>query len=184
MSDITKRAMSAALKNLLKEKKLNKITVQDIADECGINRQTFYYHFQDIYDLEKRKYKEDTEKVLKENRTYDTWQEGFLSVFDLAKKDKTFIDNIYRSVSLEMLEQYLYRLVYPLLKNVVDEKANGQTVREENKKYIADFYKYAFVGVFLEWIRNDMAESPGQIVDRVSRIVGGAIETAFANFNR
>ena len=83
-----------------------------------------------------------------------------------------------------MLEQYLYRLVYPLLKNVVDEKANGQTVREENKKYIADFYKYAFVGVFLEWIRNDMAESPGQIVDRVSRIVGGAIETAFANFNR
>lgn len=184
MSDITKRAMSAALKNLLKEKKLNKITVQDIADECGINRQTFYYHFQDIYDLVEWTCIEDTEKVLKENRTYDTWQEGFLSVFDLAKKDKTFIDNIYRSVSLEMLEQYLYRLVYPLLKNVVDEKANGQTVREENKKDIADFYKYAFVGVLLEWIRNDMAESPGQIVDRVSRIVGGAIETAFANFNR
>ena len=159
MSDITKRAMSAALKNLLKEKKLNKITVQDIADECGINRQTFYYHFQDIYDLVEWTCIEDTEKVLKENRTYDTWQEGFLSVFDLAKKDKTFIDNIYRSVSLEMLEQYLYRLVYPLLKNVVDEKANGQTVREENKKYIADFYKYAFVGVLLEWIRNDMAES-------------------------
>lgn len=176
--------MSAALKILLKEKKLNKITVQDIADECGINRQTFYYHFQDIYDLVEWTCIEDTEKVLKENRTYDTWQEGFLSVFDLAKKDKTFIDNIYRSVSLEMLEQYLYRLVYPLLKNVVDEKANGQTVREENKKYIADFYKYAFVGVLLEWIRNDMAESPGQIVDRVSRIVGGAIETAFANFNR
>lgn len=176
--------MSAALKNLLKEKKLNKITVQDIADECGINRQTFYYHFQDIYDLVEWTCIEDTEKVLKENRTYDTWQEGFLSVFDLAKKDKTFIDNIYRSVSLEMFEQYLYRLVYPLLKNVVDEKANGQTVREENKKYIADFYKYAFVGVLLEWIRNDMAESPGQIVDRVSRIVGGAIETAFANFNR
>lgn len=184
MSDITKRAMSAALKNLLKEKKLNKITVQDIADECGINRQTFYYHFQDIYDLVEWTCIEDTEKVLKENRTYDTWQEGFLSVFDLAKKDKTFIDNIYRSVSLEMFEQYLYRLVYPLLKNVVDEKANGQTVREENKKYIADFYKYAFVGVLLEWIRNDMAESPGQIVDRVSRIVGGAIENAFANFNR
>ena len=148
MSDITKRAMSAALKNLLKEKKLNKITVQDIADECGINRQTFYYHFQDIYDLVEWTCIEDTEKVIKENKTYDTWQEGFLAVFDLAKKDKTFIDNIYRSVSLEMLEQYLYRLVYPLLKNVVDEKANGQTVREENKKYIADFYKYAFVGVY------------------------------------
>lgn len=184
MSDITKRAISASLKKLLCEKKLNKITVQDIADDCGINRQTFYYHFQDIYDLVEWTCIEDTEKVLKENRTYATWQEGFLAVFYLAKEDKTFIENIYRSVSLELLEQYLYRLVYPLLKNVVDEKAKNYTVRDENKKYIADFYKYAFVGVLLEWIRNDMRESPESITDRVSKIVSGAIETAFNNFSR
>lgn len=184
MSDITKRAISASLKKLLCEKKLNKITVQDIADDCGINRQTFYYHFQDIYDLVEWTCIEDTEKVLKENRTYATWQEGFLAVFYLAKEDKTFIENIYRSVSLELLEQYLYRLVYPLLKNVVDEKAKNYTVRDENKKYIADFYKYAFVGVLLEWIRNDMRESPESITDRVSKIVSGSIETAFNNFSR
>ncbi len=182
MSDITKRAIGASLKNLLREKKLNKITVQDIADDCGINRQTFYYHFQDINDLVEWICIEDTEKVLKENRTYDTWQEGFLSVFELAKKDKVFIDNIYRSVSLEVLEQYLYRLVYPLLKNVVDEKSKDFHVREDDKKYIADFYKYAFVGVLLDWIRDDMMESPENIVDRVSRIVGGNIENAFRNF--
>ena len=184
MSDITKRAISASLKKLLGEKKLSKITVQDIADDCGINRQTFYYHFQDIYDLVEWTCIEDTEKVLQENRTYATWQEGLLAVFDLAKKDKVFIDNIYRSVSLELLEQYLYRLVYPLLKNVVDEKAKGRPVRDENKKYIADFYKYAFVGELLEWVRKDMKESPEAIVDRVSKIVGGAIEIAFNNFNR
>ncbi len=183
MSDITKRAISASLKKLLREKKLNKITVQDIADDCGINRQTFYYHFQDIYDLVEWTCIEDTEKVLKENRTYATWQEGFLAVFYLAKEDKTFIENIYHSVSLELLEQYLYRLVYPLLKNVVDEKAKNYTVRDENKKYIADFYKYAFVGVLLEWIRNDMRESPESITDRVSKIVSGSIEAAFKNFN-
>lgn len=184
MSDITKRAISASLKNLLKGKKLNKITVQEIADDCGINRQTFYYHFQDIYDLVEWTCIEDTEKVLKENRTYETWQEGFLAVFDLAKKDKVFIDNIYRSVSLEMLEQYLYRLVYPLVKNVVDEKAKGYSVRDEDKKYIADFYKYAFVGVLLEWVRRDMKESPEDVVDRVSKIVGGNIEIALENFGK
>lgn len=184
MSDITKRAISASLKNLLREKSLNKITVQEIADDCGINRQTFYYHFQDIYDLVEWTCIEDTDKVLKENRTYATWQEGFLAVFDLAKKDKIFIDNIYRSVSLEMLEQYLYRLVYPLLKNVVDEKSKGRSVRDDNKKYIADFYKYAFVGVLLEWVRHDMKESPRDIVDRVSKIVGGTIEIALENFSK
>ena len=176
--------MSAALKNLLKEKKLNKITVQDIADECGINRQTFYYHFQDIYDLVEWTCIEDTEKVLKENRTYDTWQEGFLSVFDLAKKDKTFIDNIYRSVSLEMLEQYLYRLVYPLLKNVVDEKANGQTVREENKKYIADFYKYSFVGVMLDWIKRGMKESPEEMAGLITVTMHGNVGNSLRNMEK
>ena len=182
MSDITKRAIAASLKNLLKEKKLNKITVQDIADDCGINRQTFYYHFQDIYDLVEWICIEDTEKVLKENRTYETWQEGFLSVFELAKKDKIFIDNIYHSVSLEVLEQYLSRLVYPLLKNVVDEKSKEIPAREEDKKWIADFYKYAFVGVLLDWIRDDMAKSPEEIVDRVARTVGGSVESALHNF--
>ena len=99
---------------------------------------------------------------------------------------RTSNENLTKSAKMAAFWQgsFYSWLAYPLLKNVVDEKANGQTVREENKKYIADFYKYAFVGVLLEWIRNDMAESPGQIVDRVSRIVGGAIETAFANFNR
>ena len=91
-------------------------------------------------------------------------------MFVLAKKDKTFIDNIYRSVSLEMLEQYLYRLVYPLIKGVVDEKAKNLVVRDDEKRYIADFYKYAFVGVLLEWVRSDMREAPEAIVGRVSKI--------------
>ena len=48
MSQITKRALAASLKRLLAEKPLSKITISDITDDCGINRMTFYYHFQDI----------------------------------------------------------------------------------------------------------------------------------------
>lgn len=51
MSQITKRAMEASLKKLLLEKPLDKITINDITTDCGINRMTFYYHFKDIYDL-------------------------------------------------------------------------------------------------------------------------------------
>ena len=68
MSDITKRAISASLKKLLLTKSLNKITIQDITDDCGINRQTFYYHFADIYDLVEWTCIEDTEKVLRKIR--------------------------------------------------------------------------------------------------------------------
>ena len=51
MSQTTKRALEASLKHLLAKKPLDKITINDIAEECGISRMTFYYHFKDIYDL-------------------------------------------------------------------------------------------------------------------------------------
>ena len=81
-----------------------------------------------------------------------------------------------------MLEQYLYRLVYPLLKSVIDEKSKGLPARDEDKKCIADFYKYAFVGELLDWIRNDMRESPEEIVEKISKIIGGNVERALHNF--
>lgn len=176
MSDITKKAIAAAFKQLLLRKKLSKITVADITELCGINRQTFYYHFQDIYDLVEWICVNDTEQVLKENKTYDTWQEGFLAVFELARKDKVFIDNIYHSVQLESLQQYLYRLVYPLLQNVVEEKAKNYVVREEDADFIAHFYKYAFVGLLLDWIKDGMREEPKKIIERVSSVVQGTVD--------
>ena len=54
MSQVTKRALEASLKNLLLQKPLSKITISDITEDCGINRMTFYYHFKDIYDLVRR----------------------------------------------------------------------------------------------------------------------------------
>ena len=64
MSELTKRALEQSLKNLLLQKPLNKITISDIADDCGINRMTFYYHFKDIYDLVEWSCQEDAAKAL------------------------------------------------------------------------------------------------------------------------
>lgn len=181
MSNITKRALEASLKNLLLQKPLNKITVGDIANDCGINRMTFYYHFKDIYDLIEWSCVEDATKALEGKKTYDTWQEGFLNIFNAVLDNKPFIMNVYRSVSREQIEMYLYRLTYNLLIDVVNEKSVGMAVSDEDKKFIADFYKYAFVGIMLNWIRNDMKEEPKQIVDRLSVLIHGNITRTLNN---
>ena len=64
MSQTTKRALEASFKKLLLEKPLNKITINDITEDCGVNRMTFYYHFKDIYDLVDWILAEDAAKVL------------------------------------------------------------------------------------------------------------------------
>lgn len=81
MSQITKRAMEASLKKMLLQKPLDKITISDIAEDCGISRMTFYYHFKDIYDLIEWACAEDAAKALAGNRTYGTWQQGLLPDF-------------------------------------------------------------------------------------------------------
>ena len=178
MSNFTKRAMEDSLKRLLLQKPLNKITVSDIAEECGINRMTFYYHFKDIYDLVEWVCVEDASKALDGKKTYKTWQEGLLNIFHEVLKNKPFIMNVYRCVSREQVELYLYKLTYDLIYGVVKEKAVGMTVREDDKKFIVDFYKYSFVGIMLEWIRNDMKEDPKRIVERLELVIHGSISRA------
>ena len=181
MSQITKRALAASLKNMLLKKPLNKITINDIAEDCGINRMTFYYHFKDIYDLVEWTCEEDAAKALEGKKTYNTWQQGFLNIFYAVLENKPFIMNVYRSVSREQVEIYLYRVTYDLLIGVVNERSANMSVSEDDKKFFADFYKFAFVGIMLEWIKNDMKADPKQIVDRISNLIHGDITRALEN---
>lgn len=182
MAQTTKRALEASLKHLLLQKPLDKITISDIAEDCGISRMTFYYHFKDIYDLIEWSCAEDAAKALGGKKTYDTWQQGFLQIFDAVLENKPFIRNVYHSISREQVEQYLYEVTYGLLIDVVEEKAAGMEVRDEDKKFIADFYKFAFVGLMLDWIRGGMKTEPKHIVDRLSLLIQGDITRALDNY--
>ena len=106
MSQVTKRALEASLKHLLLQKPLNKITINDIAEDCGINRMTFYYHFKDIYDLVEWSCQEDASRALAGKKTYETWQQGLLQIFQAVLDNKPFILNVYRSVSREQVENH------------------------------------------------------------------------------
>lgn len=182
MSQVTKRALEQSLKNLLLKKPLTKITVGDITDDCGINRMTFYYHFKDIYDLVEWSCLEDAKRALDEKKTYDTWQQGLLQIFKAVQENKPFILNVYRCVHREQVEKYLQPLVDHLLLNVINEEAAGITVRDEDKQFIAQVYSYMFIGLMLDWIKDDMREDPQQIVEKLSKLIKGSVSVALSRF--
>lgn len=182
MSQVTKYAIEASLKKLLLQKPLDKITISDITEDCGISRMTFYYHFKDIYDLVEWICLEESRRALEDKKTYDTWQQGFLQILEAVRDNKPFILNVYHSVSREQIELYLYKLTYDLLINVVEEKSQGMSIRPEDKQFIADFYKYAFVGLTLDWVRHDMKEDPQVMIDHLTKLVTGNITTALDRY--
>ena len=107
-------------------------------EDCGINRMTFYYHFKDIYDLVEWACLEDAKRALDEKKTYDTWQQGLLQIFEAVQENKPFILNVYRCVHREQVEKYLQPLVDQLMLDVIEEESASMVIREEDKQFIQD----------------------------------------------
>ena len=178
MSQTTKRALEASLKKLLLQKPLNKITINDITEDCGVNRMTFYYHFKDIYDLVDWIMVEDAAKSLEEKPTFYTWSEAYIDLLRQVQENKVLVMNVYRSMSREQVEQYLYRILDPMLREFLDRGMQGITVQDADKQFIVDFYKYALVGMTLEWIRRDMKTDPAAMTERLGTMIHGDLRRA------
>ena len=181
-NNLTKLALEASLKNLLLKKPVDKITITDLTNDCGITRMTFYYHFKDIYDLVEWSCYEDAAKALQGKKTYETWQEGLMQIFEAVMENKPFIMNVYHALSREQIENYLFHLTRDLIMNVILECSKGMNIRPEEQSFIADFYKYSFVGVMLDWIKKGMKENCHEIVDDICTTMSGNIKNSLQNF--
>ena len=106
MSNITKIAMAQSLKRMLLIKDLDKITISDITNDCGINRQTFYYHFKDIYDLLEWIFANEVVKKIEKETTIKNWQENFKYVLDYMLENKKFIIKTYNSLSRKNIVRF------------------------------------------------------------------------------
>ena len=184
MPNATKAALEESLKRLLLKKPLDKITITDITTDCGISRMAFYYHFKDIYDLVEWSCVEDGTKALQGKKTYDSWTEGLTEIFEAVLENKPFIMNVYRNVDRERMERYLYHLTYDLIVGVVQEKSKDLDISGEDKKFIANFYKYGFVGIMLEWIQEGMKEDIEELVNKMSLTLHNTVTTSIRNFQK
>ena len=184
MPNTTKAALEESLKRLLLKKPLDKITITDITTDCGISRMAFYYHFKDIYDLVEWSCVEDGTKALQGKKTSESWTKGLTQIFETVLENKPFIMNVYRNVDRERIENYLFKLTYDLIVGVVEEKSKGLNITEEDKKFIADFYKYGFVGIMLEWIREGMKENIEDLVRMMDLTLHDTVTTSIHNFQK
>ncbi|MDE6602507.1 MAG: TetR family transcriptional regulator C-terminal domain-containing protein [Lachnospiraceae bacterium] len=183
-TNTTKAALGESLKKLVLTKRLEKITINDLTSDCGISRMAFYYHFKDIYDLVEWLCVEDGKKALQGKKTYETWQEGMCQIFEAVLENRDFILNVYRSIGREKIESYLYKFTYNMIKEVVEEKCRGIALAADHKAFIADFYKYGFVGIMLDWISHGMKADYEKIVENMGVMLHGNMARAIKNFEK
>ena len=175
MSEITKHALEDSLKVLLLKKLFNKITIGDLTKD----RMTFYYHFTDMHHLLSWIILEEIHQLLLNTNIYP---EGFICLLYKMKEDKVYIMNVYHSLHQEELQSYLSPMIQGLLKMKIEEEAQEISIKESDKEFIARFYSYCIVGLLIDWVKDDMKESPELLSDKMNEIMDGCIHRALKRF--
>ena len=176
MSDLTKQALIASFKKLLETEPFDKITISDITNDCGLSRQTFYYHFRDIFDMIRWIYNSESLNEIGGRGGYGTWQDKIRELFDYTLNNKSLILGTFNSKCRNDLVGYYMDVSIRKISDIVEMKSDGD-IAEKDKKFIASVYAYAFVGIMVDWISDGMKESSEEMVDRVYKIV-------MSNFDR
>lgn len=178
MAHLTKKAIQHAFIRLLEEKSFDKITVKDIVETCEINRNTFYYYYEDIYDLLREVLAVETETILGKHQSFASWEDGVVEGIRFALDHRTALNHIYHSVNREYLERYLNQVIGYIMRDFVTQEAEGLKVSEADLDLVARFYANAVVGAVISWIQNDMKSDPEAEVRRIGELVEGSIRMA------
>ena len=163
-ANITKSALADALKQLSENKRIDKITVADIVDECGVNRQTFYYHFNDKYELLKWIYETEIFDSLMEGLSFDNWEPKMIEALKVVKKNKTFFMNSVKS-TYSYFGGYMKHTLHGVFFAAVDELDKDNEVSKETKELYASFLTYGTCGVIIDWILDGMKKKEENLVE-------------------
>ena len=174
MAAFTEKVIVEIFISLLNEKPLDKITVKDIIDKCGVNRSTFYYYFEDVFDLLNSILENEAKKIADAHIEHDKWQDGILEAMKFALDNRKAIMHIYNSSSnRDKLERYLNNIFRSVIRKAVMLESEGLSVAEEDIDLIADVYHFTLIGLTYKWSGGGMKDEPVDVVQKLSYLLDG-----------
>lgn len=165
-----------AMKNLMKIKKFDKIKVKDITSEANINRSTFYYHFEDKYDLLNKILDNELKDLIQNynitNMNEDLKEygnEGILHLLRYFYENAIFYNNAFEIEGWDALQKYFKKRINELFLMWIKELSYNDKP-SVSKEYLADFYTSAYTGIVIDWLKNKMDESPEEVFFQLKTI--------------
>lgn len=173
-SNITKLALANSLKELMEKTAFNKISVSDIADNCGLTRQAFYYHFKDKYDLMNWIYYTETARFMNSYSKVEHWMDSLTDLCNYMQQNKTFYINALSTTGQNSFQEYLHDYIRDISISVIENIKNKE-FEEEKWGFIAEFISTAWVGLIVRWANNGMKDDPAEYVTKMRSLFDGSI---------
>lgn len=182
----TKKLMADSLKRAMQSKPFSKITVSEIIQDCGINRKTFYYHFQDIYALLKWVFDEEAIQVVRHFDLLENYEEAIRFGMDYVRENNYIISCTHDSIGREEMKRFFYMDFIEIVTSVIEEGEEkvGVVLDPEFKRYTAKFYTEALASMLIDWAKNGTDQDYERTVLYLTSIVSSAVESMLTYMNK
>lgn len=168
-SSITKGALCDALKSLCEQKPFDKISISDITGQCGLNRQSFYYHFQDKFELLSYIYYNELFVNITKGVNYDNWYVRLQGFLENIQADKKFYENTLKCND-KIFEHYLFKSMHKLFKRFFYHAVYKTRNDIDKANFFADFYSHGFCGIIIDWATGGMTDTPYNVMLRMKEL--------------
>lgn len=152
MSKLTKRAIRDSFIKLLNEKPYRQITVKDIVEDCGLNRNTFYYYFSDIPQLMESIINNDAEGIIHKYPSIDSLNDCINATIDFIYDNRKAILHIYNSVNRDVYEQYQWKVCAYIVSYYVDIALGDSKIDQSDRLVIIEYLKCVIFGLISGWL--------------------------------
>ena len=165
-SEAAKREICAALKTLMAQKPLNKITIVEIMQSCGMARQHFYYHFEDIYDAVRWMFDQEAVALLREHEGVMLWQDGLLQLFQYLQENRTVCLCALHSLSREHLKRFFQTDIHAIIQSTIQRIviALNYHASDDEVDLLTKFYVGALASMIEEWLLGEIQGTPEELI--------------------
>lgn len=181
----TKIILADSLRTLMKKKPFDKIKIREIVEECGLNRQTFYYHFQDVFALVEWMYRYDGMQIVNANYENRDIIAVARVMADYIETNREELNSIIESKAENYFFDFLTVGVGKCFDLIINEKSSGMKLSTEYKKFMSRYYTNAIIGVTRDWIKSPSSfrMTSDELIEMFRATTLGSMRLAFENFN-
>jgi len=175
---MTKKALAASLKKFMEKKSFGKISVREIIEDCGVNRKTFYYHFQDINDLLKWIFEQEAIEIVKQYDLIVDYRDAIVFVLNYVDQNKLICNSAFDALGRDELRRFFQKDFLSVIGTIVNQLSEGKVIPEDYKRFLVNFYTEALASLLIDWIRNKEMMDKQKMVDYISITIYGTIKQA------
>ena len=176
MAQLTKKAILNSFIKLIEERSFDKIKVRDIVEDCGITRNAFYYHFQDMYAVVDELLAIETKRIISRASEDENPERSLFSAAGVAIGNKKALYHIYNSSRRDDVLRYFRNAIQTVMEYYVNKIADGSPVSRQVKALTVSFCSDAIYGAVLRWLDNPRESDIDEILAKMDELFGGSIK--------